>query len=122
MVLSVFSSDVATRHRNSAPLVSQEGGRTVVWLGGEHDIATVFVLADTLARAISVDDADVIVDLSGVTFIGVAAIDELLRARNILRGQWRSLTLRSPSRGASRVLDVCGLTSLVEPGEPTPRR
>jgi anti-anti-sigma factor len=115
MVSSVFSSDVAARNRNSTPLVSRDGDRTVVWLDGEHDIATVFVLTDTLARAISVDDADLIVDLSGVTFIGSATIDELIRGRNILRRQSRSLTLRSPSRCARRILDVCGLTDLIEP-------
>jgi anti-sigma B factor antagonist len=114
MVFSVFSSDVGVGNRASAPLVSRDGDRTVVWLDGEHDFATVYVLTDMLARAISVDDADLIIDLSGVTFIGSAAIDELIRGRNILHRQARSLTLRSPSRCAKRVLDVCGLTGLVE--------
>ena len=114
MVSSAFPSDGAARH--SAPLVSRDGDRTVVWLDGEQDIATVPVLTETLARAISVDDADVIVDLSDVTFIDAATIYELWRGRNDLRGQSRSLTLRSPPRCASRVLDVCGLTGLVESG------
>lgn len=116
MVSTVSSSDVAGRHQNSAPLVSRDGERTVVWLDGEHDIATVFVLTDTLERAISADDADLIVDLSGVTFIGSATIDVLMHVRNILQAQARSLTLRSPSRCARRVLELCGLTGLVEPG------
>ncbi len=114
MVSCVSSWDVAPRH--SALLVSRDGDRTVVRLDGEHDVATVFVLADTLARAISVDDADLIVDLSGVTFISAATIGVLICGRNILRRQSRSLTLRSPSRCARRVLDVCGLAGLVDPG------
>lgn len=81
----------------------------VVWLDGEEDIATVAILADTLARAVSAHDADLIVDLSGVTFLSTATIDELIRVRNILLCQNRTLTLRSPSRCARRVLDVCGL-------------
>jgi anti-anti-sigma factor len=83
--------------------------RAIVWLDGEHDIATVAVLADTLAKAISADDGDLIVDLSGVTFLSTATIDELIRVRNSLLGQNRNLTLRSPSRFARRILDLCGL-------------
>src|SRR5438045_3471563 len=51
-----FLSEVEARQRNAArPRVSREEGRTVVWLVGEHDAATAFVLADTLARMIAVD-------------------------------------------------------------------
>lgn len=83
--------------------------QAVVWLYGEEDIATVAVLAGTLARAVSADDRDLIVDLSGVTFLSTATIDELMRVRSALLRQNRSLLLRSPSRPARRVLDLCGL-------------
>ena len=63
---------------------SREGDRSVVWLEGEHDISTAFVLTDTLTSGMSLDDSDLIVELS-VSFIGVATIDELLRSRNVLR-------------------------------------
>lgn len=116
MVSSASSWDESARHRNPVPLVSRHGDRTVLWLNGEQDIATVSVLADALDRAISVDDADLIVDLSGVTFIDAGTISELMRGRNNLRLQSRSLTLRSPPRGARRILDLCGLTGLVESG------
>ena len=56
---------------------------TVVCLDGEHDIATLPFLTDTLATAISADDTDVVIDLSGVTFISAATIDELIRGRNL---------------------------------------
>ncbi|MDQ1392924.1 MAG: hypothetical protein QOF30_1901 [Acidimicrobiaceae bacterium] len=91
-----------------------DGDRTAVWLTGEHDSATVAVLADALARAIFVDDADLIVDLSAVTFLDAATIGVLIRGRNILRTQSRSLTLRCPQRRASIVIGICGLTGLVE--------
>ena len=45
---------------------------TVVCLDGEHDIATLPFLTDTLATAIFADDTDVVIDLSGVTFISAA--------------------------------------------------
>ena len=99
MVSTIAAWDADTRDREQA----------VVWLDGEEDIATVAVLANTLAKAVSADHADLIVDLSGLTFLSTATIDELVRVRNILLSQNRTLTLRSPSRCARRVLDLCGL-------------
>ena len=113
MVSSRVSPDLDARDCDSVPLVSRDGGRTVVWLDGEHDIATLVVLTDTLSRVISADDSDLIVDLSGVTFMSAATIDELLRVRKILLSQSRDLTLRSPSRCARRLLDLCGLAGFV---------
>ncbi len=117
MVSTVLSPDVAARDWDSAPLVSHDGERAVVWLDGEHDIATAAILADTLAKVTSADDADLIVDLSGVTFMSTATVDQLIRARNLLLGLSRNLTLRSPSKCARRLLDLCGLAGLVEPRE-----
>ena len=121
MVSTVLSPDVAARRWDSAPLVSRDGERAVVWLEGEQDIATVGVLADTLANVVSADDADLIVDLSGVTFMSTATIDELILSRNLLVGQSRTLMLRSPSKCARRLLDLCGLAGLVEPSEEATR-
>jgi anti-sigma B factor antagonist len=84
-----------------------------VWLEGDQDIATVFTLADTLAAVISVDDADVVVDLSGVTFMDASTISVLVRARRAV-SQSRRLTLRSPSKCAQRLLDLCGLADLLD--------
>jgi anti-anti-sigma factor len=116
MVSAVLACDAAPCVDEPAPVVSRDGERTVVWLDGEQDIATVVVLRDALARVVSADDSDLIVDLSGVTFLSVATLDELVLGRNILLGQSRNLTLRSPSRLARRLLDLCGLADLVEPG------
>jgi anti-anti-sigma factor len=121
MAHTALSPDAAAREWGSALLVSRDGERAVIWLDGEHDIATVAGLADTLANVISADDADLIVDLSGVTFMSTATIDELVRARNLLLGLSRNLTLRSPSRWVRRLLDLCGLTGFVEPSENTIR-
>jgi len=115
MVSTALSPDVAAPDGDSPPLVSRDGDRAVVWLKGEQDIATVAVLADTLANVTSADDANLIVDLSGVTFMSTATIDELVRARSLLLGLSRNLTLRSPSKCARRVLDLCGLADLIEP-------
>ena len=111
MVALDFSSDVAV---GFAPPVSRHGDRTVVWLDGEQDVATASVLTDTLMTAIAAEDADLIVDLSGVTFIGAATLGVLMSGRNMLRQQSRLMTLRSPSRCARRLLQVSGLTHLIE--------
>ena len=89
----------------------------VISVVGEHDISTLPLLNGTLARAISADGAKVVVDLSAVTFLDASTIGALIRARNTLRHQSRILTLRSPSRCAGRLLDLCGMTGLVEANE-----
>ena len=66
-------------------------------------------LSDAIARAIALDDADLVVDLSKVEFMGAATIGVFVYASEVLRLRARSLTLRSPSTRARRVLDVCGL-------------
>ncbi len=117
MGLTDFPEIVAARDWDLAPLVSRDGERAVVWLDGEQDIATVGVLADTLANVVAADDADLIVDLSGVTFMSTATIDELIRSQKLLLRHSRILTLRSPSRCARRLLDFFQLAVLVEPSQ-----
>jgi anti-sigma B factor antagonist len=92
-----------------------DADRGVVSLRGEYDISTVTALSETLARAIALDDADLIVDLSGVRFMDASTIGVIVRACNILRLRSRTLVLRSPSALARRVLEVCGLAVLVDP-------
>jgi anti-anti-sigma regulatory factor len=47
--------------------------------------------------------------------MAVATVGVLCHAGELLRRQSRSLVLRSPSRCAKRVLDLCGVTDLFEP-------
>ena len=103
----------------SRPLVTGFAGRspdrTVVWLRGEHDVSTVAVLSEAMARAIALDDADVVVDLSEVQFMGAATVTVIIRAREFLRLRSRSLVLRSPSECARRILELCGHADLLDP-------
>lgn len=94
--------------------VRQVEGRTIVWLEGEHDLATSAMLADILTRVIAADDADVVIDMSEVRFVALATIDVLAAASASLRSGWRELTVRAPSRGALRMLQLCGLDEMVE--------
>ena len=116
MAVITFPASGSTAPNGATPSrVSREGDRTVVWLEGEHDIATVFDLAETLASAIALDDADLVIDLTGAQFISAATINVFLGGRRFLRTRSRSLTLRSPSRSARRILDACGLADLIDP-------
>jgi anti-anti-sigma factor len=91
-----------------------DAARTIVWLRGEHDLSTSAALWHTMTRAIEVAHNDLVVDLSDVEFMGAATVSVILRAAQLLRQESRSLTVRAPSRCARRVLDVCGLSGLVE--------
>ena len=88
----------------------------VVWLRGEQDLSTIPALSETIARAIAHDDADLKLDLSEVLFIDAATAGVIVRTREFLRLRGRSLSLRSPSRCARRILELCDLTDLIEPG------
>ena len=78
----------------STVVVSREDQRTIVWLEGEHDVATQVELAGVLAKAIASDDADLVVDLRAVTFLSAGTLNELVRGREFLRDHSRVLTLR----------------------------
>lgn len=111
----------ASRDRAGSEAPEGSGGsegsevdRTVLWLRGDHDVATVGGLSELVTDAVAADTDDVVVDLSGVTFMDGSTVGVLVRAHDLLRTCSRSLVLRSPSRCARRVLDVCGLSGLVE--------
>lgn len=112
------SSSVAVSRRGSA---RGDAESTVVWVRGEHDIATKGFLAATIARAAQLDDAPLLVDLSGVTFMDASTVAAIVGSRNRLRSRAQSLELRAPSPRALRVLQLCGLAHLVhcEPLRPT---
>lgn len=95
--------------------VGSDPDRTVVWVRGEHDIATAPVLAETMVRALTLDDADLVIDLSGVEFMDASTVGAVIRTRNLLGRRSKSLVLRAPSPCARRLLDACHLGDLVEP-------
>jgi anti-anti-sigma factor len=108
---------VANRPRVSVSkaLEMSNAVQTVVALKGELDAAALNALVETYDDAITQDDSDVVVDLAEVEFIGAAWIGTLVRSRALLRAQDRELTLRSPSRVVSRLLELCGLSYLLQP-------
>jgi anti-sigma B factor antagonist len=91
-----------------------EADSTVVWVRGEHDLATRASLAATVAQAADLEEVPVVVDLSAVTFMDASTIGALVGCRNRLRLHAQTLELRSPSPRALLVLELCGLTRLIQ--------
>jgi anti-anti-sigma factor len=113
-------SSLTVSRRGLLGFARRDAARTVVWLRGEHDVSSVAALSETMARAIALDDADLVVDLSDVQFMGAATVSVLVRARELLRTRSRSLLVRSPSRCARRVLELCGDTELLDCADAAP--
>ena len=90
------------------------GDTIVVQLWGEHDGSTVGLLAAVLASAVALDEANVVVDLSKVQFINSATVRVFIASSETLEQAERKFSLRSPSRSARRVIDLCGASPLVE--------
>ncbi len=89
----------------------------VVWLSGEHDLATEPELRLILARAIRDDDGgDVVIDLSELDFISVSTLGVLVRAQAYLRRRSRSMTVRAPNARILRTLRICGLEDILGVG------
>ena len=113
--------------RSSSPSISVSRPRsrrsetdcTVVWVRGEHDIATQDSLAVAIACAAELDDLPLVVDLGGVTFIDASIIGVLVGSRDRLRSRLQTLQVRAPSPPALRLLEVCGLGHLVQRGPST---
>ncbi len=92
-----------------------EGRPIVVRLCGEHDVSTDRALCLTLARAIALDSAGLVLDLSEVELIGSSTLEVIVRARQFLSQRSASLTVRSPSPFARETIDACGLSDLLCP-------
>jgi anti-anti-sigma factor len=114
-VAPIDISSVTVPRPHVTAFAGRNPNRTVVWLRGEHDVSTVAALSEILARAIALDDADVVVDLSEVQFMGAATVGVIIRAQEFLRLRSRFLVLRSPSERAQGMLEVCGHADLLDP-------
>ena len=82
----------------------------VVWLRGEHDSSTTPVLSEVISQALELSGGDLLLDLSEVLFMDASTVAVFARTQETLRPRSRLLVLRSPSRCANRVLDLCGFS------------
>lgn len=76
---------------------------------GEVDLVSASTLRDRLHEILDAGAADVVVDLSGVSFIGSAGLGVLAGTLNELRPWNGHLVVRNASRTARRLLEILGL-------------
>jgi anti-anti-sigma factor len=97
--------------------VGREATCAVVRVRGEHDISTVAELSAVLYGAAVLADDGLVVDLGEVSILDASTIGVIVACCNALGLQGRSLTIRSPAKPARRLLDICGLQSILDPRE-----
>ena len=116
MALTIVPTSAPSVRGRSSPnaTVREEGTGTVVVLRGDVDFSTASVLSATLSRVIVLRSGDVAVDLAQLEFIDTAGVRVLMACRQMLDRDGRSMTLRSPSSLAARILRVFALSDLVE--------
>jgi anti-anti-sigma factor len=103
-----------TIYRRGTASAHGDPTRTVVWIHGDHDAASKTALSLTLRDASRLEGGDLVVDLSCVRFMDASTIGSLVAMRNRLRLASCRLSLRNPSPGARRMLELCGLGGLIE--------
>lgn len=86
----------------------------VVHVAGEFDIGTLPILKQALSRARHAD-ADVLLDLSDVTFADASSLGVLMDARSALAERGHTMSIVNPARVVSRLLSITGLTPLLMP-------
>jgi anti-anti-sigma factor len=101
---------------------SRDADTTVVSLCGEHDLTTAHSISAAIATAASVDDTDLVLDLSDVQFMDSTTIVAILRGKLLLETRGGTMTVRNPSRPARYLLGLCDLGYIVEPPCEGPRR
>jgi anti-sigma B factor antagonist len=94
--------------------VNREQVPAVVTPVGELDVATSQRFRDCVNQLIDGGAQELVVNLSAITFIDSAGLGVLVGAMKRLRAGGGSFALADPSRGVRRVLEITGLTSMVE--------
>ena len=91
----------------------REGGsRTVVRLVGEADVTT-GALAEVLGAEAAKKPCLLLVDVSGLTFIDSAALNEIVQAHRKLRADGGRLELVGPRRAVARILQLSAIDKVI---------
>jgi len=98
----------------SVVTAGKEGEPAVLAVVGEVDLYTAPRLGEALAGVIDAGVRQVVLDLSRLSFIDSSGLHAIAAARQRLGAEGGSLVLRSVRPETMRVLDICGLSSIVE--------
>lgn len=86
-----------------------DGDHTVLALRGELDAYTAPALDERVADLLARRRLDVVLDLSGTTFVDSSGLRTILTAQRQLCESGGSLGLRHPSEPVRRLLEITGL-------------
>jgi anti-sigma B factor antagonist len=89
-------------------------GVATVSVRGEVDVYTAPQLRERLYGVVAEGSSRVVLDLSAMTFIDSTGLGVVVGALKRLRESGGDLVLRSPSRSTRKVLEITGLTRIVE--------
>jgi anti-sigma B factor antagonist len=92
-------------------------GPVVVALSGDIDVAAKTPTSGSIGegtQAALADDVDLVVDLTGVTFMDSAGFSALVRSHNRLADGGHAVTVRGAAPAIRRAMDILGLSDLVE--------
>ncbi len=88
---------------------SEQGGVTVVHVGGEIDVYTAPLLREALDKQVAAGRTDIVVDLENVTFMDSTGLGVLVGRLKLVRGQNGSLRIVSAQDRILKVFKITGL-------------
>jgi len=94
--------------------VRQVSGRPVLFVTGEIDIYTAPLFKQSVVNLVSEGTSNVVIDLSGVTFMDSSGFGTLLGATRRLRPGGGGLHLAGPNSTIQRMLRLTRLDSIME--------
>jgi anti-sigma B factor antagonist len=100
-----------------AVTVSFEGSRAVLGVRGEVDFFRASDLGALLHAVIAQSHRSVVIDLAGLAFIDASGLRVIADGANHLRKSGGKLTVRSPSAMFRRIVEITGLSGLVQLGQ-----
>ena len=100
---------------------SSEDGVVTVTVVGEVDTFTAPVLRSTLDSQLEQQPRELIIDLSGVQFLGSAGLAVLVETQKSARSREVGLRLIATTRAVTRPLEVTGLIDLFTIADSTAR-
>ena len=93
--------------------ITQEGAVTVLGLVGDFDLGGLSTFNEALA-AVDPSVAQVVMDLSELTFVDSTGLGCFARSQNELEARGAKLVIRDPSKAARRMIDIVDLGQSIE--------
>jgi stage II sporulation protein AA (anti-sigma F factor antagonist) len=105
-------------------VTSSDDTEIEIALTGELDHSNADVLRQHVLSALARLPRQVVIDMSGLTFMDSAGIGEIIRANRLLTSRERGLVIRGANPSVTRLLEMMGIHLIVrlEPGHTSTAR